>query len=135
MIDDLTNLDLDELRIELNGAAIDKANAASYEKRIKDEVIRRYNERLANELRNKEEPFGTVHLDAVKFTVPKKVDWDQAALADLYKEIGDTAHEYMDVSYKVREAAFKNWPSAIQDAFIPARTVKPGTIQIEFKEQ
>lgn len=132
MIDDISNLDLDELRVRLNHATAEKKSYAAYEQKIKEEVIRRYNERLAAELRGKDEPFGTIKLDGIKFTVPKKVDWDQSALANLYTEIGDTAHEYMDVSYKVKEAAFKNWPSSIQDAFIPARTVRPGTINIEF---
>lgn len=135
MIEDYTAMSIEQLKHAYIRAKEDKQHYADAEKLAKDEIIRRESNNLAAALRNKTEPFGTVNLNGVKFTVPKKVEWDQVALADLYKEIGETAHEYMDVSYKVREAAFKNWPSAIQESFIPARTVKPGSITIEITEK
>lgn len=135
MIDDLSTLDLPELKEQLEGALADKANATSYEKRIKEEILFRHRGMIAEALAEKDEPFGTVNLGNIKFNVPKKVEWDQTLLANLYKEIGDTANEYMEVAYKVKEAAFKNWPSSIQNAFLPARTVKPGNTTIEFTEK
>lgn len=101
---------------------------------VKDAIYEANKADIENALKAKDEPFGVVNVGRVSFTLPKKVEWDQERLAQLYREIGDTASEYMDVSYKVRETAFKNWPSAIQDAFIPARTVSTGSIQIKVKE-
>lgn len=101
---------------------------------VKDAIYEANKAEIENALKAKDEPFGVVNVGRVSFTLPKKVEWDQERLAELYREIGDTASEYMDVSYKVRETAFKNWPSAIQDAFIPARTVSTGSIQIKVKE-
>lgn len=77
---------------------------------------------------------GTVNLDGVKVKIPKNVKWDQEILSNLYKEIGDTANEYIDVVYKVKEAAYNNWPIDVKDHFTPARTVSTGKMKIEFKE-
>ena len=72
----------------------------------------------------------------VKICAPKRVDWDQAALAALWKSIGETAGEYIKIKYDVSEAAYKAWPEVIRKEFEPARTVKPGatTVTIVKKE-
>ena len=72
----------------------------------------------------------------VKICAPKRVDWDQSALASLWKTIGDTAAEYIKIKYDVSEAAYKSWPKVIRKEFEPARTVKPGatTVTIVKKE-
>lgn len=116
---------------EVEYATAKKNEFAESERAAKDALLAFVNEELQSELAKKDEPFGVVTIGDVKFTVAKKVEWDQSQLATLYKEIGETAPEYMDTVYKVKEAAFKNWPSAIQDAFIPARTIKPGSISIK----
>lgn len=70
----------------------------------------------------------------------KNVVWDQEMLAALYGRIaqsGDNPDVYIQrnvvTTYKVAEAAFKTWPATIQGAFLPARTVKTGEIQISIK--
>lgn len=72
----------------------------------------------------------------VKICAPKRVDWDQSALASLWKTIGDTAAEYIKIKYDVSESAYKAWPEVIRKEFEPARTVKPGapTVTIVKKE-
>lgn len=97
---------------------------------IDDEILSRYKDKIA-EL-SSDEMTGTVRTDGVKFTIPKTVTWDQDMLAGLYDEIGDTAGEYIDVKYSVKESSYKSWPSNIKDSFTPARTVKPGKPRIEF---
>ena len=76
---------------------------------------------------------GVVHFDDghVRITadLPKKVEWDQALLANLDARIaanGDNPREYIDVSYRVSETKFSAWASALREQFIPARTVKVG---------
>jgi len=127
----LDNETYQTLIAELEFSTAKKNEFAEAEKRAKDKLLAFVNEELQAELAKKDEPFGVVTLGDVKFTVAKKVEWDQEQLANLYKEIGETANEYMDTVYKVREAAFKNWPSSIQNAFIPARTIQPGSVSIK----
>lgn len=76
---------------------------------------------------------GTVRFDDGPVTVvaelPKKVDWDQATLADLFAHIraeGQDPAEYIEVAYRVSERRYNAWPSHIQSAFEDARTVRFG---------
>ena len=76
---------------------------------------------------------GVVHFDdgrvRVTADLPKKVEWDQALLANLDARIaanGDNPREFIDVSYRVSETKFSAWASALREQFIPARTVKVG---------
>jgi hypothetical protein len=76
---------------------------------------------------------GIVHFDDgdVRITadLPKKVEWDQAVLANLEARIaanGGNPREYIEVSYRVSETKFSAWASALREQFIPARTVKVG---------
>lgn len=127
----LDNETYQNLIAELEYATAKKNEFAEAEKAAKDKLLAFVNDELQAELAKKDEPFGVVTIGDVKFTVAKKVEWDQSKLAELYKEIGETAPEYMDTVFKVREAAFKNWPSAIQNAFIPARTISQGSVSIK----
>lgn len=69
----------------------------------------------------------------------KKLDWDQAFLAKLWSTIeaaGDDPAVYIKrepVTYKVSEAAYKDWPTDVQAAFSPGRTVKPVATKFTFK--
>ena len=77
--------------------------------------------------------FGVCHLNdgALRVTVdlPKKVAWDQTQLAATAARIaaaGDRVADFIDVDYSVSESRFNNWPPALKEQFVPARTVKPG---------
>lgn len=77
--------------------------------------------------------YGIINLELeglkIKATVPKKVDWDQAKLADIWgaiKGAQDDPAQYIDLKYDVSESKYKAWPANIQAVFQPARTVKPG---------
>lgn len=68
----------------------------------------------------------------------KGVNWDQQMLATLWSRIeaaGDSAAVYMtrEVEYKIKEAAYKDWPDDVRTEFDPARTVKPGATKFTFK--
>jgi hypothetical protein len=84
---------------------------------------------------------GTVNLEvdrvAVKVTRGKTVKWDQSLLFAIFKRIqaaGDDPNAYIqaETQYKVSENAFKEWPDAVKNVFMPARTVTPGKPKIEF---
>ena len=76
---------------------------------------------------------GVVHFDdgqvQVTADLPKKVEWDQAKLADLTRRIvasGDDPAQFVEISYRVSETKFNAWPQSLRSAFVPARTVKVG---------
>lgn len=77
--------------------------------------------------------FGVCHLTdgALRITVdvPKRVQWDQAQLAEIAQRIaaaGDKVSDYIDTDYSVSESRFNAWPSTLKETFSKARTVKPG---------
>ena len=61
--------------------------------------------------------------------LPKKIDWDQALIAEVIERIragGDDPAEYVEISFKVPERKYTAWPESIRATFAPARTVKTG---------
>ncbi len=83
---------------------------------------------------------GTVRFEDGAVTViaelPKRVDWDQAHLADLVERIsaaGDDPTEYVDVSFKVPERKYAAWPESIRQSFAPARTVRTGALKVKLE--
>lgn len=76
---------------------------------------------------------GVVHFDdgRVRITadLPKKIDWDQAQLAEIVRRIaasGEDPAEYVEISYRVAETRFNAWSEALRRPFLAARTVKTG---------
>jgi hypothetical protein len=93
----------------------------------------RYAERAAAARRADGKDTGTVRLDEGEVTViadlPKKVEWDQAALGGMVARIraaGDDPAEYVETTFRVSERKYAAWPAAIREGFEAARTVKPG---------
>lgn len=83
---------------------------------------------------------GIVRFDDGAVTViadlPKRVDWDQAQLAELVERIsaaGDDPAEYVDVSFKVPERKYAAWPESIRQTFEPARTVRTGALKVKLE--
>ena len=69
---------------------------------------------------------GVLHITA---DLPKKVEWNQAQLADIAKRIvasGGDPSEYIEIAYKVSESKFTAWPESIRSGFESARTLKTG---------
>lgn len=117
-----------------------KAEIESKIKLAKNELLDRRDAELKEALRQKKEPFGAVSAEIgtqkVTFTTPKKVEWNQEGLAAIHKEMtqdGADPSEYMTVEYKIKEDAYKNWPSNLKEYFEPHRTVTPGNISIKIE--
>ncbi|ABK44579.1 conserved hypothetical protein [Magnetococcus marinus MC-1] len=77
--------------------------------------------------------FGTIRFDdgdvEINADLPKRAYWDQEKLATLVERIknsGEDPHEYVDISFNVPERKFNAWPGQIRQAFVEARTIKPG---------
>ncbi|UOM36626.1 hypothetical protein [Acuticoccus sp. I52.16.1] len=76
---------------------------------------------------------GTVRFEEGQVTVvadlPKRIDWDQDALAGIVeriREAGDEPADYVETTLKVPERRYGAWPPAIAETFEPARTVRTG---------
>lgn len=70
----------------------------------------------------------------VKFTVPKKVEWDQDKMFEIVKALVDKGvdtNALIKVVRTVPENDFKNMPKDIGDLFKDARTVTPGKVKVE----
>lgn len=77
--------------------------------------------------------FGAVNITFEGFkvteTVPKKVEWDQEKLNELFDRIagaGDDPRAWMKLKLEVSEKQFESFDENIKPVFAEARTVKPG---------
>ena len=72
----------------------------------------------------------------VKQDIPKKVEWDQNILKDIYIKIKDADDDpslYIDVKYNVPEKSYSTFPAQVQNMFNPARTIKTGKPSYKFE--
>lgn len=132
----------DEALIETILSLEEAAKLAESEvKKAKAVLLERKQQEIVTALRQKAEPFGAVSQIIgdmkITFTTPKKVEWDQEGLAELYVQIAadpdEDVREYIGVEYKVKEEAYKNWPSNLKGSFEPLRTLKSGTVSIKIE--
>ncbi len=68
------------------------------------------------------------HGQTVKCEVKRIVEWDQAKLRQLARNIaasGDIPEQYMTISYKVSETNYNSWPAPLRQQFEGARSVRP----------
>ena len=122
------------LQGELNHAACQlKAATARFNAAL--EV--RYATRAAEARRACGKDTGTVRLVDGDYTVvadlPKRVEWDQAQLAQIAANIADSGEdpaEFIDTALKVSERKYAALPEAWREGFDPARTVKVGTLKV-----
>jgi predicted phage gp36 major capsid-like protein len=130
---DLSLQSLLQLVAIASGLSHSKQAIQQYEEALQAEYQRRFAE-LAQQLRRQQgKDTGVVSFDDgdVRITadLPKKVEWDQAKLADIARRIvasGDDPAQYVEISYRVSESKFNAWPESLRSAFVPARTVKVG---------
>ena len=61
--------------------------------------------------------------------LPKRIDWDQALLAQIADNItsaGEDSAEFIDTTLKVSERKYADLPESWRKGFEPARTVRTG---------
>jgi hypothetical protein len=117
-------------------AAVKQARAAKC--RLDAALVLKYGARAAEARGAAGKDTGTVRFADDDITVvadlPKRVDWDQAKLAEMVERIresGDDPAEYVEISFKVAERSYAAWPSAMRQGFEPARTVRPGQLAVQ----
>lgn len=103
-------------------------------------LIERKTVEIAAALKEKDEPFGVVSQkigdNVVKFDTKKEVSWEQDGLRGAYKQMildGANPEEYVQAEFKIKEAAYKNWPSDIKSYFEHFRTVKAGSVSVKIE--
>lgn len=116
--------DLAEMQAEV-------AALADMVKSIKSLLDQAITEKFRTQIEQKyaEKSTGTAHiLDGdydIEINVQKKIDWDQDLLRAAEKQIkewGDNTEEYMSITRKVSESAWKSWPTRLKEMFADART-------------
>ena len=134
--DELERLPLDQLGAIYGEAKDVAAKVAKNKRRLTQAISRRF----ADELENVTTGTTTIVRGDVelKVTTPKKIEWDQDVLAGLEEKIRsdwkEDPSEYLITKRSVSETAYKGWPHILQRHFEPARTVKPGSITLEFRD-
>ena len=101
-------------------------------KAAKDELLHRKRIAIREAYLAKGDQFGVIHLEDGRYrlsiTTSARIEWDQAKLTDLQREIreqwGNDPAEFIDAKLAVKESKYKAWPSDLRDKFEPARTVK-----------
>lgn len=116
----------------LNHVRKEIATLKDLEEELKTLLAQSYSTQLVAQYKLKPEPFGVVSFlegdYKVSFTTPKKVEYDQEGLAKLAK-LGAP----VDVEYSVKETVYKSLDDAGKEAFMPYRTVKPGSVSIKIE--
>ena len=131
--DQVSILAVDHLAMLLEDVAELKADAKRLDDLLNTAIALGYGPRAA-ELRKAEgKATGTVSIEAEGYTVradlPKKVEWDQAALRvamETVKGWGEDPADYITAALSVPESKFNAWPASIRAVFEPARTVSTG---------
>jgi len=114
-------------------------------KQLKEELLPRKRNAIAQAYAAKDSQFGVVHLAqdgySLDITTSLRVEWDQEKLAKLVDEIRDQWQsdpaEFIDAKLSVKESKYKAWPSDLKAKFEPARTVKASapSLSITSKEK
>lgn len=92
-----------------------------------------YGQQARETLRESGRDFGTAYISdgplRIKFELPKKVSWNQKQLGEIAERIvasGEKVEDYLDIKLSVSESRYTNWPAALQQQFVAARTVDAG---------
>lgn len=132
-IGEIAALPAEHLALLQEEAADAVASAKRRQDWIEGAIALRYGERAEAERRAHGKDAGVVRLVDGAVTVvadsPKRVEWDQAALAALVERIrasGEDPADYVECAFKVSERRYAAWPSTIRGTFEPARTVRTG---------
>lgn len=90
-----------------------------------------------DQLKDKDYGCGTANIDLsnhkVKVVVSKQVKWDEDKLkgiANKIRDAGQNPENFIKYKLSVSETAFKGFTEAIQNEFLPARTVEPSKPKI-----
>lgn len=131
---DLASLPAPQLAALLDNLAERKARLTALEQKLASALDLRYGARASQRRAEMGKDTGAVRFDdnglVVVADLPKRVKWDQEKLAEAVEVIrsswNDDPADYVKTKLEVSESAFANWPRAVRELFLPARTVETG---------
>lgn len=136
----IADLPVDLLSILFEEVGALKEEAKRFDSLISTALDIRYRDRAAMLRQADGRNTGTVTFDdegfVVKADLPRKVEWDDAGLAETEARLlamGEPPTDYIKMKRVVSETAYQRWPSSLQTMFTPHRTVSVGkpTYKIE----
>jgi len=132
-IADIAKLPAAQLAIlqEEANAALDTAKRRK--EHLDGAIAHRFGERADALRRAQGKDTGTVRFEDDGVTIvahrPKRVEWDQDALAAIVERIrasGEDPADYVEVTFKAAERRYAARPTALRETFEPTRAVKTG---------
>lgn len=104
------------------------------EKLLKEKILQ-VEQSLLNEYHNELEglEYGSRTVGDIVFKFPKNITWDSDKLEDIARTL-ENPRDYIDLKLSVSETTFNALPANLQTLFKSARTVKPGKVNISFKD-
>ena len=128
-----SSLPIDQLALLLDEVGDLKAEAKRLGDLLNDALHHRFGAAAGNARRAEGKDTGRVRFEEGGFEIvadlPKRVEWDQAALAAAVGTIrawGEDPADYVSTEIRVPETRFTAWPPKLQAVFTPARTVAAG---------
>jgi hypothetical protein len=132
-IGEIAALPADQLALLQEAAQQDLQRAKTVSDWLEGAIALKYAERAAECRRDAGKDTGTVRLNDGNVTVtadlPKRIDWDQALLAQIAENIasaGEDPAEFIETTLKVSERKYAALPESRRKGFEPARTVRTG---------
>lgn len=132
-IGEIAALPADQLALLQEAAQQNLQRARTVSDWLEGAIALKYADRAAECRRDAGKDTGTVRLNDgnVKVTadLPKRIDWDQAMLAQIAENIaaaGEDPAEFIETTLKVSERKYAALPESWRKGFEPARTVRTG---------
>jgi hypothetical protein len=130
---EVTALPLAHVAMLLEDVKAEEARIKGLKTLLQDALDARFSAAAANERRKRGKDAGKVTLTSdgcrIVADLPADPKWDQALLAKVALTItawSEPVDQYMTLTYKVSETAYKAWPESIRKVFEPARTLGVG---------
>ncbi|MTH96398.1 hypothetical protein [Roseibium sp. RKSG952] len=132
-VGEIAALPADQLALLQEAAQQDLHRARTVSDWLEGAIALKYGDRAAECRREAGKDTGMVRLNDGNVTVtadlPKRIDWDQALLAQIAENIasaGEDPAEFIETTLKVSERKYTALPESWRKGFEPARTVRTG---------
>jgi hypothetical protein len=132
-VGEIAALSADQLALLQEAAQQDLQRAKTVSDWLDGAIALKYADRAAECRRDAGKDTGTVRINDGNVTVtadlPKRIDWDQALLAQIAENIataGEDPAEFIETTLKVSERKHAALPESWRKGFEPARTVRTG---------
>ncbi|MBO6885289.1 MAG: hypothetical protein JJ869_17180 [Marivita sp.] len=138
-VGEIATLPADQLAMLKDAAEQQLAQAKSLADWLEGAISLKYADRAQTTRHGAGKDTGTIRFEDDGVTViaelPKRIDWDQAKLAQIAENIasaGEDPAEFIDTKLSVSERKFCALPESWRKGFEPARTVRTGKPKFRF---